>query len=78
MQNSFNTIAIIGKYMTPNALQNMQVDLVNLAQHLHSRNINVYIEKNTAQNEPINGFKTISLVTLMPTKYTVRHIICQT
>jgi len=61
MQNSFNTIAIIGKYMTPTALQNMQADLVNLAQHLHSRNINVYIEKNTAQHAPIKGFKTISL-----------------
>ena len=61
MQNSFNTIAIIGKYMAPKALQHMQADLVNLAQHLQSRNINVYIEKNTAQYAPINGYKTISL-----------------
>ena len=61
MQNYFNTIAIIGKYMAPKALQQMQADLVNLAQHLQSRNINVYIEKNTALHAPINGFKTIGL-----------------
>lgn len=61
MQNSFNTVAIIGKYMNPLALQQMQADLVGLAQHLQSRQINVCIEENTAKHAQLNGFSTIAL-----------------
>lgn len=61
MQNSFSTIAIIGKYMSPAAVKLMQPDLLSLAQHLQSRNINVYIEEHTAKHAPLPGFNTLTL-----------------
>jgi NAD+ kinase len=61
MQNSFKTIAIIGKYMSPAAVKHMQPDLLSLAQHLQSRNINVYIEECTAKHAPLPGFNTLTL-----------------
>jgi len=61
MQNSFSTIAIIGKYMNPAAVQLMQPDLLSLAQHLQSRNINVFIEELTAKHAPLGGFNTLTL-----------------
>jgi NAD+ kinase len=61
MQNSFNTITIIGKYMSPAAVRQMQPDLLSLAQHLQSRGINVYIEERTAQHAPLLGFNTLTL-----------------
>jgi len=61
MQNSFKTIAIIGKYMDPQAMLKMQADLVGLVQHLQSRQIDVCIEENTAKHAQLNGFSTIAL-----------------
>lgn len=61
MQTSFNAVAIIGKYMNPAALQHMRNDLLNLAQHLHSLELDIYIEENTAQHAALTEFKTIAL-----------------
>lgn len=61
MNQSFKSIAIIGKYMNQSALQLMQRDLLELAQHLSSKNIQVWIEENTAQHAEITGYKTASL-----------------
>jgi len=61
MQTQFNTIAIIGKFMRESAVQLMRKDLVDLAQHLRSKNITVLFEANTAQHAEIAGFTTISL-----------------
>lgn len=61
MINLYKKIAIIGKYMNPAALQHMQNDLLNLAQHLHSLELDIYIEENTAQHAALTKFKTIAL-----------------
>ncbi len=61
MQTLFSNIAIIGKYMNPQALQNMHADLAQLAQHLVARGINVYLENNTAKHAQVTGFTTIPL-----------------
>ena len=61
MENTFKSIAIIGKYMQESALQQMQGDLADLAQHLKSKGIDVWLEENTAQHAGLNAFKTASL-----------------
>jgi len=58
MQKKFQSIAIIGKYMQKSALQYMQNDLADLAYHLASKNIEVWIEENTAKHAELTGFKT--------------------
>jgi len=61
MQTLFSNIAIIGKYMNPQALQNMQADLLLLAQHLSARGINIYLEARTAKYAEITHFNTLAL-----------------
>jgi NAD+ kinase len=61
MNQSFKSIAIIGKYMNQSALQLMQRDLLELARHLSAKNIQVWIEENTAQHAQITGYNTASL-----------------
>ncbi|MDP3088586.1 MAG: NAD(+) kinase [Methylotenera sp.] len=61
MNESFKSIAIIGKYMNQSALQLMQTDLVELAQHLSNKNIQVWIEENTARYAEITGYQTAPL-----------------
>jgi NAD+ kinase len=61
MHTKFKKIAIIGKYMNQSALQLMQNDLTDLARHLTSKNIEVWIEENTAEHVDVAGFKTESL-----------------
>jgi NAD+ kinase len=59
--SQFNSIGIIGKYMNPAALQMMQADLADLARHLAAKNIDVWLEHNTAQHAELTGFNTASL-----------------
>jgi NAD+ kinase len=59
--SQFNSIGIIGKYMNPAALQMMQADLADLARHLRAKNIEVWLENNTAQHAELTGFNTASL-----------------
>lgn len=61
MQQRFNTIAIIGKFMQQSAVQFMKNDLENLARHLQARNSEVVFEAQTAEYAEIIDFKTISL-----------------
>lgn len=61
---TFKSIAIIGKYMNQSALQLMQTDLADLARHLIGKNIEVWIEENTAQHAELTGFKTASLANI--------------
>lgn len=61
MTQQFKSIAIIGKYMNQNALQQMQTDLADLARHLRAKKIEVWIEENTAQHAELSGFKTAPL-----------------
>ncbi len=61
MTQLFKSIAIIGKYMNQNALQQMQTDLADLARHLKAKKIEVWIEENTAQHAELSGFKTAPL-----------------
>lgn len=61
MQKTFNSVAIVGKYMQKSSLPLMQSDLADLAQHLQSKNIDIWFEENTAEHAKITGFKTASL-----------------
>jgi len=61
MNEYFKSIAIIGKYMNQSALQLMQADLLELAQHLSHKNIQVWIEENTARHAEMTGYKTAPL-----------------
>jgi NAD+ kinase len=61
MHTKFEKIAIIGKYMNQSALELMRSDLTDLAKHLTSASIEVWIEENTAQYVDVAGFKTESL-----------------
>jgi NAD+ kinase len=58
---AFQSIAIIGKYMNPSALQQMQTDLADLARHLSAKNIDVWLEENTAEHAELTGFNIASL-----------------
>ncbi|HEY0563330.1 MAG TPA: NAD(+) kinase [Methylophilus sp.] len=64
MKPSFQSIAVIGKYMNPADLQLMQDELAQLVAHLQSRHINVIIETQTAQHAQLSGFATASLDTI--------------
>lgn len=61
MKKQFVSIAIIGKYMDPSALQQMQTELAQLASHLASKGLQVWVEENTAQYAALQGFKTATL-----------------
>lgn len=61
MHTKFKKIAIIGKYMNQSALQLMQRDLADLANHLADKDIEVWVEENTAQYAELTGFKTAPL-----------------
>lgn len=61
MNTQFAAIAIIGKYMDQSALQMMQSELKQLASHLASKNITVWIEENTAHFAGLVGFKVAPL-----------------
>ena len=61
MHKNFKKIAIIGKYMNQSALQQMQADLADLARHLTAKNIEVWLEQNTAQHAELTGYKTAAL-----------------
>ncbi len=61
MQKKFKSVAIVGKYMRKSALQTMQSDLANLARHLQAKDIDVWLEENTAQYASLTGFETDSL-----------------
>lgn len=61
MANNFASIGIIGKYMNQSALQHMQNDLADLARHLSAKNIEVWIEENTALHAELTGFNIASL-----------------
>jgi NAD+ kinase len=60
-QTSFKTVAIIGKYMNPVAVESMQDDLANLAKHLQDRKINILIEENTAKHANLSAYKIVPL-----------------
>jgi len=61
MSKTFNTIAIIGKFMQQSAVQLMKNDLADLAQHLQEKNLTVLFETQTAEYAEIIDFNTISL-----------------
>jgi NAD+ kinase len=58
---AFQSIAIIGKYMNQAALQQMHTDLADLARHLSAKNIEVWLEQNTAHHAELTGFNVAKL-----------------
>lgn len=64
MQTNFKKIALIGKYMNVSALQLMRNDLADLAQHLSAKNLDVWIEENTAHHAHLTQYKTLALAEL--------------
>jgi len=61
VQITFKKIAIVSKYMNPSAVQLMRTDLADLAHYLSAKNIDVWLEQNTAQHAELTGFKTAAL-----------------
>ncbi|MDD2934508.1 MAG: NAD(+) kinase [Methylotenera sp.] len=61
MQPKFKKIALIGKYMNKSALQLMQNDLTDLAQHLLAKKLEIWLEENTAQHAQLAHYSTLSL-----------------
>ncbi|MDP2153460.1 MAG: NAD kinase [Methylotenera sp.] len=61
MQTNFKKIAIIGKYMNVSALQLMRSDLADLAQHLSAKNLEVWVEANTAHYAQLTEYNTLTL-----------------
>lgn len=61
MQETFNTIAIIGKFMQKPAVQFMKNDLADLARHLQAKALKVLFEAQTAEYAEIIDFSTVSL-----------------
>ncbi len=61
MQQTFNTIAIIAKFMQKSAVQLMKNDLAALADHLQAKNIKVVLEAQTAEYAEMVDFQTTSL-----------------
>jgi NAD+ kinase len=61
MTLAFQSIAIIGKYMNQSALQLMRKDLLDLAEHLTAKNLQVWVEQETAQHANITAYKTAAL-----------------
>lgn len=47
--------------MNKSALQLMQSDLADLAQHLSAKNLDVWVEEHTAQHAQLTHYKTLSL-----------------
>lgn len=58
MQKTFASVAIVGKYMQKSALHLMQQDLADLAQHLSQKNIQVWLEENTARHANLTQYQT--------------------
>lgn len=61
MSFPFSSVAIVGKYMDENALQQMQSDLTRLARHLLQQGLQVCVEEHTAKFIGYDGFVTASL-----------------
>ena len=61
MKNQFASIAIIGKYMDPSALQQMQHELGQLVQHLSANNHHVWVVENTAHHAGLSNVNTTTL-----------------
>ncbi|PPC82268.1 MAG: NAD kinase [Methylotenera sp.] len=61
MQTNFKKIALIGKYMNVSALKLMREDLADLAQHLSAKNLQVWVEENTAHHAQLDQYQTLSL-----------------
>ena len=56
MQNLFQKIGLIGKYLNQDALQTMRHDLICLAQHLTAQGYQLTIESLTAKYADIQDF----------------------
>lgn len=61
MQKIFNSIAVVGKYMSPLALVNMRPDLIQLCTHLRQKGVDVFIEANTALHANITDFPQLNV-----------------
>ncbi len=61
MQKIFSSIAVVGKYMSPAALESMRPDLIQLCTHLRQKGVDVFIEANTAQFANITDFPELTV-----------------
>ena len=57
MKNVFQTVALIGKYMSPENREHM----LALARFLNERQVGVFIEEQTAQSAEIKGYTTLKM-----------------
>jgi hypothetical protein len=57
MKNAFNQIAVIGKYKAPE----MRENVLKMAQFLSEQQLNVFVERNTAQHCSIQGYESLTM-----------------
>ncbi len=61
MKSLFKTVAIIGKYSSGSESSNIELQLLELAQYLTQKQINIFIEAKTHQSGKFQAFKSIVL-----------------
>ncbi len=57
MKNAFNQIAVIGKYKAPE----MRENVLKMAQFVSEQQLNVFVERNTAQHCSIQGYESLTM-----------------
>ena len=61
MESLYKSVAIIGKYASGSESSDIESQLLELAQYLTSKHINIFIEANTHQSGKFQAFKSITL-----------------
>ena len=61
MESLFKSVAIIGKYASESESSDIESQLLELAQYLTNKHINIFIEAKTHQSGKFQAFKSIAL-----------------
>ncbi len=61
MESLYKSVAIIGKYASGSESSDIESQLLELAQFLTSKHINIFIEAKTHQSGKFQAFKSITL-----------------
>jgi NAD+ kinase len=61
MESLYKSVAIIGKYASGSESSDIESQLLELAQYLTSKHINIFIEAKTHQSGKFQAFKSITL-----------------
>ena len=61
MESLYKSVAIIGKYTSGSESSDIESQLLELAQYLTNKHINIYIEAKTHRSGKFQAFKAIDL-----------------